>query len=79
MSHGHKKEVLVEGNQTFHSVTEKIAGIVEMKNSKAWLVGFGISGFFATVLLVSIVYLLWEDYYASAHQKTAAYTTLSAP
>ena len=60
MSHGHKKEVLVEGNQTFHSVTEKIAGIVEMKNSRAWLIGFGISGFFATILLVSIVYLLWE-------------------
>ena len=35
MSHGHKKEVLVEGNQTFHSVTEKIAGIVEMKNSRS--------------------------------------------
>ena len=31
-----------------------------MKNSKAWLVGFGISGFFATILLVSIAYLLWE-------------------
>ena len=60
MSNNHKKEILVEGNQTFHSVTEKIAGIVEMKNSKAWLVGFGISGFFATILLVSIAYLLWE-------------------
>ena len=43
------QEILVEGNHDFHSVTEKIAGIVEMKNSRAWLIGFGISGlFFAT-------------------------------
>ncbi len=54
-----KQEILVEGNHDFHSVTEKIAGIVEMKNSRAWFIGFGISGFFALVLLVSIAYLLW--------------------
>ena len=57
---GHKKEILIKGNQTFESVTEKIAGVVEMKNSKAWLIGFGISGMFAALLLVSIGYLIWE-------------------
>ena len=54
------QEVLVQGNHDFHSVTEKIAGIVEMKNSRAWLIGFGVSGLFALLLLVSIVYLVWE-------------------
>ena len=53
------QEILVKGNQGFDSVTDKIAGIVEMKNSRLWLIGFGISGFFATILLVSIAYLLW--------------------
>ena len=43
------KEILVEGNHTFKTVTDKIAGIVEMKNSKAWLVGFGISNMFIKV------------------------------
>ena len=54
------KEVLIEGNQTFSSVTEKIAGVVEMKNSKAWLIGFGISNLFMGLLLISIGYLIWE-------------------
>ena len=54
------QEILVKGNQGFDSVTDKIAGIVEMKNTRAWLIGFGISGFFALVLLVSIAYLFWE-------------------
>ena len=57
---GHNKEFLIKGDQTFSSVTEKISGIVEMKNSKAWLVGFGISSMFAALLLVSIGYLFWE-------------------
>ncbi len=54
------KEILIEGNHTFSSVTEKIAGIVEMKNSKAWLIGFGISNLLLILLLVSIGYLVWE-------------------
>ena len=45
------KEILVEGNHTFKTVTDKIAGIVEMKNSKAWLVGFEISNMFLLLLL----------------------------
>tara|TARA_B100000131_G_scaffold40454_1_gene36566 strand:- start:1903 stop:3276 length:1374 start_codon:yes stop_codon:yes gene_type:complete len=54
------QEILITGNQTFSSVTEKIAGVVEMKNSKAWLIGFGISNLFLGLLLVSILYLVWE-------------------
>ena len=54
------KEILVAGNHTFKTVTDKIAGIVEMKNSKAWLVGFGISNMFLLLLLVSVLYLVWE-------------------
>ena len=56
----HNKEILIKGNQTFSSVTEKIAGVVEMKNSKAWLAGFGVSLMLASLLLVSIGYLVWE-------------------
>ena len=59
-SHIVDKEILVKGNHDFKSVTDKIAGIVEMKNSRAWLVGFAVSGMFALLLLVSIAYLLWE-------------------
>ena len=54
------QEILITGNQTFSSVTEKIAGVVEMKNSKAWLIGFGISNIFLGLLLISILYLVWE-------------------
>ena len=55
-----KKESLISGNQTFHSVTEKIAGVVEMKTSKAWLACFGVANMFLLLLLVSVIYLLWE-------------------
>tara|TARA_B100002051_G_scaffold178184_1_gene168722 strand:+ start:1637 stop:3004 length:1368 start_codon:yes stop_codon:yes gene_type:complete len=60
MSNTSQKEVLIKGNQTFGSVTEKIAGVVEMKNSKAWLAGFGVSVMLAGLLLISIGYLVWE-------------------
>tara|TARA_Y100000996_G_scaffold119757_1_gene89505 strand:- start:1489 stop:2856 length:1368 start_codon:yes stop_codon:yes gene_type:complete len=60
MSSPSQKEVLIKGNQTFGSVTEKIAGVVEMKNSKAWLAGFGVSVMLAGLLLISIGYLVWE-------------------
>tara|TARA_Y100000768_G_scaffold362426_1_gene321195 strand:+ start:3733 stop:5100 length:1368 start_codon:yes stop_codon:yes gene_type:complete len=60
MSELSNKEVLIKGNQTFGSVTKKIAGVVEMKNSKAWLVGFLMSLMLAGSLLVSIGYLVWE-------------------
>ena len=60
MSSTSQKEVLIKGNQTFGSVTEKIAGVVEMKNSKAWLAGFGVSVMLAGLLLISIGYLVWE-------------------
>ena len=54
------KEILIEGNHTFKTVTDKISGLVEMKNTKAWLVGFGISNMLLLLLLISIVYLFWE-------------------
>ena len=55
-----KEEILVKGTHDFHSVTNKIAGIVEMKNTKVWFIGFGISSSFLLVLLISIAYLFWE-------------------
>ena len=55
-----KKEILVKGDHTFKTVTDKIAGLVEMKNSQAWLIGFGISNMFLLLLLISVAYLFWE-------------------
>ncbi len=60
MSSSNQKEILIKGNQSFGSVTEKIAGVVEMKNSKAWLIGFLLSLMLAGSLLISIGYLVWE-------------------
>ena len=34
---------LITGGQTFHSITEKIAGVVERKMPKLWLLAFGAS------------------------------------
>ncbi len=51
---------LITGGQTFHSITEKIAGVVERKMPKLWLLAFGAAFSFLLVLLGSIGYLVWE-------------------
>lgn len=53
-------ELLISGNQTFHSVSESVSKIVEGKASRTWWVLFGISSLGTLLLLVSIGYLLWE-------------------
>ncbi len=51
---------LIEGNQTFHSVTEKISRITEAETPKMWYVGFGISVLLLLMGFSMIAYLIWE-------------------
>ncbi len=51
---------LITGNQSFHSVTEKISGIVEAKVSPYWYLAITISSLLALVFFGSIGYLVWE-------------------
>ena len=53
-------EVLITGNQTFHSVSDKISSIVEKKTPLLWYIAFGISSSLALLLVVMIAYLVWE-------------------
>jgi Ni/Fe-hydrogenase subunit HybB-like protein len=54
------KEILIEGNPQFSTITEKISRIVESKTTKVWLLLFGAAVSLLLVLLGSIGYLLWE-------------------
>ncbi len=51
---------LVTGNQTFHSVSEKISSVAERKVTWRWYLAISISGSLTLLLLVSIGYLFWE-------------------
>jgi len=51
---------LIDGNQTFHSVTEKISQITEAGTPKMWYVGFGISVLLLLMGFSMIGYLIWE-------------------
>lgn len=54
------KEILIEGNPQFSTITEKISRIVESKTTKVWLLLFGAAVSLLLVLLGSVGYLLWE-------------------
>jgi Ni/Fe-hydrogenase subunit HybB-like protein len=53
---------LIEGNPTFHSITEKISGITETWKGvpKEWFIGIGMALSLLMVLGGSIGYLFWE-------------------
>jgi Ni/Fe-hydrogenase subunit HybB-like protein len=51
---------LVEGNQTFHSVTEAVCRVVEAPPSKGWLASFAMALLGLAVLGVSVGWLVWE-------------------
>jgi hypothetical protein len=51
---------LVEGNQTFHSVTEAVCRVVEAPPSKGWLASFAMALLGLAVLGVSVGWLIWE-------------------
>jgi molybdopterin-containing oxidoreductase family membrane subunit len=50
---------LVLGNHTFHTVTEKVSGIVERKTPVPWVMLFMATGFLLMIMLASIVKLVW--------------------
>ncbi|MCF7903310.1 MAG: polysulfide reductase NrfD, partial [Candidatus Marinimicrobia bacterium] len=51
---------LISGNQTFHSVTEKIAGILEKKTPTGWYIAFAMAVSALLLLGGSVGYLFWE-------------------
>jgi Ni/Fe-hydrogenase subunit HybB-like protein len=51
---------LLEGNQTFASLTEKISEITERKTPKVWFLALGAALSLLLLLLGSIGYLVWE-------------------
>lgn len=59
-AHGALESPLITGNQTFHSVTEKIAGILERKTPKGWYVGFSLAVSLLMLLVGTVGYLVWE-------------------
>lgn len=54
------EEILVTGNQTFHSVSEAISRVVEAKTPRYWYLAISVTGAMTMLLLVSIGYLVWE-------------------
>ena len=52
-----QREPLVDGNKTYHQVTEDIIGPIEAKPSRLWYIGFGIS----VALLMFGVYSIYRE------------------
>jgi molybdopterin-containing oxidoreductase family membrane subunit len=57
---GHQPEVLIPGNPTFHTITEKISRIIEGKTPRGWYYLFVPSLVLAVMFFVLIGYLFWE-------------------
>ncbi|MBC8042802.1 MAG: polysulfide reductase NrfD [Rhizobacter sp.] len=55
----HEPEIIT-GNQTFASITEKIASINEGKTPTGWYIAFGVAAFFAVALFAQIGWLFWK-------------------
>ncbi len=51
---------MIQGNPTFHTVTETISGIVEAKTPKAWYIATGITSSIMFMMFGLIGYLFWE-------------------
>lgn len=51
---------LVTGGQTFNSITEIIAGVIEKKTPPVWYLAFGAALSLLMILFGSIGYLVWE-------------------
>lgn len=55
-----EEKPLITGNQTFHSVTEKIAGILDKKTPTGWYLGFAMAVSALLLLGGTVGYLFWE-------------------
>ncbi|GAB5518484.1 MAG: polysulfide reductase NrfD [Rhodothermales bacterium] len=56
----HAEPPLVQGDLTFHQITEMVSIHTEKKTPLAWFAAFGLAAAGAGLLLVMIAYLLWN-------------------
>ncbi len=56
----HVDDPLVQGNPTFHEITELVSYHTEKKTPMAWWGAFGIASGLLMVLLVMVAYLFWN-------------------
>lgn len=56
----HAEEPLVQGDLSYHEITELVSYHTEKKTPKAWWGAFGIASALLTVLLVMVAYLFWN-------------------
>ncbi|RMH73835.1 MAG: hydrogenase [Gemmatimonadetes bacterium] len=56
----HVDAPLIQGNPTFHDVSEKISSLIEGKTPPLWFIAIGLSSSIVLLLLGSVGYLLWE-------------------
>jgi len=54
------REPLVQGNKSYHDITEDIIGPTERAPGAAWLTIFGISALLAGVMVFCIVWTIWH-------------------
>ena len=55
-----QREVLIEGNPTFETITDNVSRVVEKKPGKIWYILFTISGSLTLMLLGILAFLFWE-------------------
>ncbi|KAA3631319.1 MAG: hydrogenase [Calditrichaeota bacterium] len=55
-----QKEVLIEGNPTFETITDNVSRVVEKKPGKIWYILFTISGSLTLMLFGILAFLFWE-------------------
>jgi molybdopterin-containing oxidoreductase family membrane subunit len=55
-----KEPPLIQGNPTFHSVTEKISSVVESKTPMGWYVAISITGLIALVFVAILAHLFFK-------------------
>lgn len=54
------RHVLIEGNKTYHQITEDLCTPTERTPSKEWVVAFGIASAFLGLYLFTVVWLVWQ-------------------
>ncbi len=54
------RHVLIEGNKTYHQITEDLCTPTERTPSREWVLAFGVASAFLGLYLFSVVWLVWQ-------------------